>query len=442
VSAELLPQLLKKVKALGADAADAMLMESTDLTVSRRLGALEEMERSESAGLGLRVLVRQRQSTVSTSDLTPATLDELAERAVTIAKQAPPDEHLSLAENTMLASSWPALDLADTQEPSADWLYAQCEAMEEAALATPGITNSEGASAHYAQSRITLATSNGFSGSYAGSSYSLSVSVVAGEGLQMERDYDFSSTRHRADLDAPEQIGKQAAAHALARLNPRKVATCQVPVIFDPRVGRNLLSSFASAISGSSVARGTSFLKQAMGEAVFSPSIQIIDDPHLPRGLASKPFDGEGLQNARLALVENGVLKHWLLDLRSANQLKLASNGRAARGLSSAPSPSATNLYIAAGAQSPEALMADIESGFYVTETFGMGVNLITGDYSQGAAGFWIEKGKKAYPVSEITIAGRLQDMFKQMTPANDLAFRYRANAPTLRIERMTVAGS
>jgi PmbA protein len=257
----------------------------------------------------------------------------------------------------------------------------------------------------------------------------------------MERDYDFASTRHRGDLPDSAALGTNAAALTVARLNPRKVQSCQVPVIYDPRVGRKLLSSFASAISGSGVSRGTSFLLDSMDKQIFKPGIKIIDNPHLRRGMASKPFDGEGLANPAMALVEDGVLQSWLLDLRTADKLGLQSNGRASRSLSSAPSPSSTNLYMEAGTLSPEELMADITSGFYVTDTFGMGINTITGDYSQGAAGFWIENGQKAYPVSEVTIAGRLQDMFMRLTPASDLTFRYRTNTPTLRIESMTVAG-
>ena len=257
----------------------------------------------------------------------------------------------------------------------------------------------------------------------------------------MERDYDFTSARFVADLTDAEVLGGNAASYALARLKPRKIATCQVPVVYDPRVSKSLLGSFAGAINGSSISRGTSFLKDEMGKAIFVPGISIIDDPHRKRGLSSRPFDSEGLANRKMALVEKGVLKGWLLDMRSANKLGLTPTGNASRSLSSPPSPGSTNLYMEPGALSPKELISDIKSVFYVTETFGMGVNLVTGDYSQGASGFWIENGEKAYPVSEVTVAGRLQDMFKAMTPANDLEFRYGTNAPTLRIESMTVAG-
>jgi PmbA protein len=438
-----LAQLLDDARKLGATQADAILLGSTDISIGRRLGQLEELERAESKGIGLRVLVGQRQSTVSSSDLSRDSLKELAERAVAIAKQAPEDPYLCFADNDLLAGKAKDLGIEDSsEEPSAEWLLARCAEAEEAALAVAGITNSEGASANFSRHQVALAISTGFAQEYGQTSASLSVSVLAGEGTGMERDYDYALVRHVCDLPDASQIGRNAAKYALARLNPRRVPTCQVPVIFDPRVGRSLLGNFTAAISGASVARGTSFLKDAMNTRIFGEQIKIIDDPLLHGGLGSKPFDGEGVVGHKLALVEKGELKHWLLDCRSAKQLGLKTNGRAGRSISSSPSPSATNTYIAAGTHTPDEMMAEIKNGFYVTETFGMGINLLTGDYSQGAAGFWIENGKKAYAVSEMTIAGKLQDMFLQMTPANDLEFRYRTNTPTLRVEKMTVAGS
>lgn len=438
----LLEKVLNRAKAGGATAADAMIVQSTDSTVGRRLGQLEEMERAESQGLGLRVLIGQRQATVSSSDFQQDTLDQLVDRAVAIAGQAPEDEYAGLAPNEMLAVNRDIdLDLEDEAEPSTEWLLAQCEAAEESALAVEGVSNSEGASAQFSRHQLTLATSHGFAGSYGQTSVSLSVSVLAGEGTAMERDYDFAVVRHQKSFPDAAELGRNAANMALGRLNPRRMPTCQVPVVFDPRVGRQLLSNFAGAISGGAIARGTSFLKDKMNQPVFSQAITVVDDPLLVRGLGSKLFDGEGVASEKLLLAEKGVLKEWLLSCRSANQLGLKTNGRASRGLSSAPSPSATNLYIEAGEQSPDELISDIQSGFYVTDTFGMGVNLVTGDYSQGAAGFWIENGQKAFPVSEVTIAGTLQEMFASLTPANDLVMKYRTNTPTLRVERMTVAG-
>lgn len=258
----------------------------------------------------------------------------------------------------------------------------------------------------------------------------------------MERDYDYSSARYSADLRKPEDVGKRAGERAIARLNPRQVSSQKVPVVFDQDSASGLLGHFAGAISGASIARGVSFLKDKMGANIFTPGIDIIDDPHRIRGLRSKPFDGEGVGNAKQLLIENGVLKCWLLDTASARQLGLTSNGHAARGTGGPPSPSTTNLYMAPGKLSHDELIADIKQGIYVTELMGFGVNGVTGDYSRGAAGFWIENGKIAYPVSGVTIAGNLKDMFRNLTPANDLEFRHGTNAPTVRVEGMTLAGA
>ncbi|HEY3638971.1 MAG TPA: metallopeptidase TldD-related protein, partial [Rhizomicrobium sp.] len=291
------------------------------------------------------------------------------------------------------------------------------------------------------RSEIALATSEGFFGRYAGTSLSIGVAVLAGEGTAMERDYDSVSARHSTDLESSELVGKRAGERTIARLNPRKAKSQSVPVIFEPRVSAGLVGNFAGAISGASIARGVSFLKDSMGQEVFAPGISIIDDPHRLRGLRSKPFDGEGVRNQRVALIENGVLKTWILDCASAKQLGLQTTGHAARGTGGPPSPSTTNLYMEPGKLTPAQLIADIAEGFVVTELMGMGVNMVTGDYSQGASGFWIENGKIAYPVAGVTIAGNLKDMFRRLTPADDLEFRHGTNAPTLRIEGMTVAG-
>jgi PmbA protein len=309
-------------------------------------------------------------------------------------------------------------------------------------MAVKGVTNSEGGGASFSRAAVALATSDGFYGRYAGTSHSIGVSLLAGEGVGMERDYDQASARHAGDLRKAEDIGRHAGELAVRRLNPRKVKSQSVPVVFDERESAGLIGHFAGAISGAAIARGVSFLKDKLGEEIFAPGITIIDDPHRLRGLRSKPFDGEGVVNARRALVEKGRLTTWLLDCASARQLGLETTGHAARGTSGPPHPQTTNLYMQAGRLSPEELIADIEQGFYVTELMGMGVNGVTGDYSRGAAGFWIEKGKIAYPVSEVTIAGNLKDMFRNLTPANDLVFRYGVNAPTLRIEGMTIAGA
>ena len=439
---DLLTDLVARARRAGADAADAVLFEAAALQVTHRLGKPEDLERSEGRDLGLRAFVGRRSAVVSSNDFEPRSFDALVERAVAMARAAPEDPYAGLADPDLVAKSWPELELDDGEEPSADALYAQAAACEEAALAVPGVTNSEEAGASWSRSAIALAASNGFAGCYAASAHGFSVSVLAGEGTGMERDYDHSSARWRRELDAPEAVGRNAGERAVARLNPRRVKTQTAPVVFDPRVSRSLLGHFAGAISGAAVARGTSFLKDRMGTKIFAAGVRIVDDPHRKRGLASKPFDGEGVANRRMALVEDGVLKTWLLDSSAARQLGLKSAGHASRGTSGPPGPSTTNLYLEAGRLSPDELMADIDSGFYVTELIGFGVNGVTGDYSRGAAGFWIEKGRRAFPVSELTIAGNLKDMFLKLTPADDLVFRYGSNAPTLRVDGMTVAGA
>lgn len=438
---DLVSSLLTLAKQAGADSADAAMFESAAVSVALRLGKPENIERSESRGFGLRVMVGKKQAIVSSTDTSTDTLSSLAERAVAMAKAAPEDPHIQLAPRELLATNIPDLDLYDSNEPSVEWLMDAARGTEEAALAVEGITNSEGADAGYSSSRFSIATSNGFAQSYQTSSSSISVSVLAGEGTFMERDDDYSAARFITDLAAPALIGRTAAERAIKRLHPRKAQTAQVPVVFDPRISRTLLGSFASAINGAAIARGTSFLKDKMGEQIFHKNITIIDDPYRVRGLASRPFDGEGVSGKRRALIDQGVLTSWLLDLRSASLLGLSTTGNAVRGLSSPPSPSSTNLHMENGTLSPLELMQDIKSGFYITDLFGMGINIITGDYSQGASGFWIENGEIAYAVSEVTIAGNLSDMFLNLTPANDLTFRYGANAPTIRLERMTVAG-
>ena len=267
------------------------------------------------------------------------------------------------------------------------------------------------------------------------------VAVVAGEGLEMERDYESDSRVFGADLESPEVVGRWAGERTVRRLGARKPETGKVPVVFDPRIAGGLLRHLAGAINGSAIARDTSFLKDRMGELVFAPGITVVDDPHRARGLRSKPFDGEGVGNQRRVVIEDGRLTTWILDLSSARQLGLETTGHASRGTASPPSPSVTNLYMEAGSLSPEALIGEIDRGFYVTEMMGMGVNGVTGDYSRGAAGYWIEGGAIAHPINEATIAGNLKEMFAQVTPASDLEFRYGIDAPTLRIESMTVAG-
>jgi PmbA protein len=438
----LLASLLDAAKREGADAADALFIENVSASVSYRLGKLEDVERSESADLGLRVFLGNRVAFVSSTDFSAEALSGLPERAIAMARLAPEDKYAGLAPKERLTKNFPALDLEDAEEPAPEVLVERARAAESAGMAVKGVTNSEGGGASFSRAAVALATSDGFYGRYAGTSHSIGVSLLAGEGVGMERDYDQASARHAGDLRKAEDIGRHAGELAVRRLNPRKVKSQSVPVVFDERESAGLIGHFAGAISGAAIARGVSFLKDKLGEEIFAPGITIMDDPHRLRGLRSKPFDGEGVANARRALVEKGRLTTWLLDCASARQLGLETTGHAARGTSGPPHPQTTNLYMEAGGLSPVELIADIEQGFYVTELMGMGVNGVTGDYSRGAAGFWIENGKITYPVSEVTIAGNLKDMFRNLTHANDLVFRYGVNAPTLRIEGMTIAGA
>ena len=425
----------------GADAADAVAVRSMSLSVEVRDGAVEESERAEGDDLGLRVLVGHRQAVVSTNDLAGDASVALAERAVAMARAAPEDKFAGLADGALLAHDFPDLDLLDPDLPSVAELEAMAKTAEQAALTVKGVAKSGGASASAGIGGIVLVTSHGFRGAYLGSRHGISMTAIAGEGTDMERDYDYSSSLHAADLDSPEKIGRTAGERAVERLNPRKVSTRKVPVVFDPRISGSLVSHLASAANGASVARKTSFLRDKMGAKLFDDGIRIVDDPLRKRGLRSHPFDGEGVAHRRLALIDDGVLRSWLLDCSTARELGLTTTGHASRGVSSVPSPSPSNLHMEPGRQSPEDLIADIDDGFYVTDLIGMGVNIVTGDYSRGASGFWIEKGKRTYAVSEVTIAGHLSDIFRTLTPANDLEFRYSTNAPTLRLEGLTVAG-
>ncbi|MBT3991330.1 MAG: TldD/PmbA family protein [Rhodospirillaceae bacterium] len=437
----LLEDLLAKAKAKGADTADAVYIESQSLAVAQRLGNPEKLERSESADIGLRALVGKRQAIVSSSDSSPEALEELVERVIAMAKAVPEDPYCGIADPDQLATEIHDIDSFDPSEPSAETLVDWANRAEEAARAIDGITNSEGAEAGWGQATVSVAATNGFAQTYSGSHYSLSASVLAGEGTAMERDYDYTGAVYAEDLMSPEEIGRSAGEKAVKRLNPQKAETAQVSVIYDPRVSRGIVGHLASAINGSSIARDTSFLKDQMDQQIFGDNINIYDDPHRPRGLRSKPFDGEGVANQKRKIIDGGTLTTWILDLRSSRQLGLETTGHASRGTGSPPSPSATNVYLEPGSQSPTELMSDIKAGLYVNELIGMGINGLTGDYSRGAAGFWIENGELTYPVSEITIAGNLKDMFRNLTPADDLEFRYGVDAPTLRIDGMTLAG-
>jgi PmbA protein len=437
---DLAERLVTAARRAGADAADALAVRSVSLAVEVREGAVEESERSEGDEVGLRVFVGRRQAVVSSNDL-KADVAGLAERAVAMARAAPEDPFAGLADPAQLARDIPDLDLLDPDLPSVTLLEERAKRAESAALAVKGVTKSGGASASAGIGGMVLVTSQGFRGAYLNSGQSVSMTAIAGEGTAMERDYDYSSALHSADLEPPEKVGRSAGERTVERLNPRKVDTKRVPVVFDRRVAGSLVGHLAGAINGSAVARKTSFLKDRLGERLFRSGIDVIDDPRRRRGLRSRPFDAEGVATRRLAVVEDGVLKSWFLDSATGRELGFATTGHAQRGVSSTPSPGPSNLHLSAGADTPEALLADIVEGFYVTDLIGMGVNQVTGDYSRGASGFWIENGRRSYPVSEVTIAGTLVEMFRTLSPANDLEFRFGTNAPTLRVEGLTVAG-
>jgi PmbA protein len=437
---EMLDALVSAARAAGADAADAVLAAGTSLSVARRLGAIEHLERSEGFDLGLRVFVGQRQAIVSSTDPDRAGFAALAERAVAMARAVPEDRFSGLPEFAPVPVR--ALDLDDPAEPSAEDLLARAAEAEEAALATAGVTNSNGAEAGFNRSRIAILASNGFSGEYSRSSHSVSVSALAGQGTEMERDYDHSVAVRLADLEDAATLGRRAGERAVKRLNPTRPASRKLSVVYDPRVSGSLLGHLVGALNGSAIARGTSFLRDKMGQRVMAAGLSLKDDPLRVRGLRSRPFDGEGMPGEARALVRDGILESWVLDWRSARQLGLVSTGHASRGISSPPSPAPTNLWLEGGSVSPAALMADLDEGFYINEMMGSSVNGITGDYSRGASGYMIRKGELAEPVSGVTIAGNLKDMLLHLAAADDLQFRRGTDAPTLRVDGMTLAGS
>ena len=439
--ADLACRLVAAARHAGAEAADAVAVRSVSLSVDVRDGAVEESQRSEGDDVGLRVLIGHRQAAVSTNDLKADGLDALAERVVAMARAAPQDEFAGLADPALLARSFPDLDLLDPDMPGVEVLEKRARMAEEAALGVSGVSKSGGASASAGIGGMVLVTSHGFSGSTLGSRHSISMSAIAGTGTGMEQDYDFTSTLHAADLDAADAVGRSAGERAVGRLAPRKVATRRVPVVFEARIANSLVNHLAGAANGGAIARKTSFLRDKLGQRILAPGIEIVDDPLRRRGQRSRVFDAEGVATRMIKLVEHGILKTWLLDCATARELKLKTTGHAQRGVSSVPAPGPSNLYLAPGPKSPDELIAEIEDGFYVTDLIGSGANLVTGDYSRGASGFWIENGRRSFPVSEVTIAGHLNDIFKSLTPASDLAFRYGTNAPTVRVEGLTVAG-
>lgn len=433
-------ELIDRAVQAGADAADAVVVRGRSSSVSVRLGKVEGTEASESDDFSLRVFVGRRVASVSANP--GFDLKVLAERAVAMAKASPEDPYATLAGEADLAKDWPDLELFDPTEVSADQLTEAALAAEAAALAFPGITNSGGSGASAGMGGLVLATSHGFSGAYSASRFGRSVSVIAGEGTKMERDYDFDSSLYFADLRDAEAIGREAAARAVRRLNPRQVPTARnVTVVYDPRVARGIAGHIAGAINGAAVARKTSFLRDRMGQQVLKAGLSVTDDPLIVRGSSSRPFDGEGVRGQRLTMIEDGVLKHWFLSTSTANELGLKTNGRGVRG-GTAVNPASTNLALEPGDIAPEDLIRSVGTGFYVTELIGQGVNMVTGEYSRGASGYWIENGELTFAVSEVTIASNLVDMFLRITPASDIDRSFGTAAPTLAIEGMTLAGT
>lgn len=434
--------LIERATRAGGDAGDAVYLANASESVQVRLGKLEDVERSESEHIGLRVFVGQSSASIGTTDFSDAALDELAQRAVAMARAAPADRYAGLApESRLLAGRGPALDLDDAQDPRPEDLRRAAEAAEDAARAVQGVTNSEGGGASAGRGLVALATSHGFAGGYSASNHSVSASVLAGEGSAMQRDYCWRSARHAADLLDPAEIGRRAGARAVARLNPGKVRSGPMPVVFDPRVGGSLVGHLLGALSGSAIARRASFLLDQDGAQLFDSSVTITDDPHRPRGLRSRPFDGEGLPTAPGRLVDAGRLTGWLMDSAAARQLGAEPTGHAARGSSGAPGVSASNVVLQPGTIGRDALIADIAEGVYVTELIGQGVNSVTGDYSRGAAGFRIVNGELAGAIAEFTVAGNLIEMFAALVAADDLEIHRGIDVPTLRIDAMTVAG-
>jgi len=434
--------LIERARRAGADAADAAYHADSSESIQVRLGKLEDVERSESEHIGLRVFIGRRSASIGTSDLSDAALDELAGRAVDMARAAPEDPYAGLAPEDMLSRGpFPDFDLLDPGEPSPQELREAAEEAEDAARAVAGVTNSEGGTASAGRGIFALATSHGFAGAYATTSRGISTTVVAGEGSGMQRDYAWRHAHHRADLPSPGEIGKLAGERTVAKLGPGRLKSGPLPVVFDPRIGGTLIGHLVNAMAGSAIARRASFLLDRLGERLFDPAIVIAEDPHRPRGLRSRPFDGEGLATSARNIVEGGSVIGWLMESASARQLGMQPTGHASRGAGGAPGVSVSNLHLAVGSATPAELMSDIKDGVYVTELIGMGVNGVTGDYSRGASGFRIVNGERAGPVAEFTIAGNLLAMFAALTPADDLEWHRAINVPTIRIDGMTVAG-
>jgi PmbA protein len=435
--------LVERGIAAGASAADALYAGNGSSSVQVRLGELEDVSRSEGEEMGLRLFVGQRSATVASSDLSEKAVGALVERCLAMAGEAPEDSYAGLApEDLLLRGERPFTDAEDQREPDPAELRARALEAEGSALAVPGVTNSSGASAGASATTIALATSGGFAGAYRVTGHSCSAGVIAGEGGSMQRDHAWHSARHLEDLDSATDIGRKAGERAVARLNPARPKPGKYPVLFDPRVSSSLLGHFAGAITGSSIARRTSFLQDKLGQQVFAGGVTIVDDPLRLRGLRSRPFDAEGVRVSCRELILDGVLTSWIAESASARQLGIAPTGHASRGVGGAPGAAPSNFYLQAGKRSREELLAAVPEAVLIIELIGQGVNPVTGDYSRGAVGFMVRNGELAEPVAEITIASNLIDMFATLEPASDLEFRRGIDAPTVLIPEMTVGAA
>lgn len=441
---DLTAALLDAARRAGADNADAMAVQGTSVTIDMRGGMLEQAERAEGIDLGLRVMVGQRQANVSASDINPSTLTTMAERAVAMAREAPVDPYIGLADPAQLARDWDidALQMYDpTPEPDAQVLQDDAARAEAAALAVAGVSKVDSASAAYGLRHVHLAASNGFSAGYSRSDRAISCVAITGTGTGMERDYDGDMRIYQSDLRSPEDVGRTAAERAIARIGARRPKTGTYPVLFDERISSSLIGHLLAAVSGSAIARGSSWLLDALGQPVLPDHLSLIEDPLRPRVTASRPFDAEGLPTQRRAIVENGILTGWTLDLATARKLGMQSTGNAARGTSAPPSPSNWNVGLTQGSATRDDLIRDMGTGLLVTSMIGATINPNNGDYSRGASGLWIENGQIAYPMNECTIAGNLRDMLRRIIPANDARLHLSRVVPSLLIEGMTLAG-
>jgi len=430
----------------GATAADAVLVQQASFSAGVRLGEVEKLTDAREKRLGLRVFIGERSALAATADLTRGGLARCADDTVALARVTQPDPAHGLPERAALATEAPDLELYDdaAAAPSPETALARARAAEGAALAVdPRLSNSEGAEFSQSGATVAYASTLGFDGGYRSSAFDLSVQPVAVTDGHMQRDYWYARSRHLARLDDAAEVGRRAAARTVRRLGARRVPTQEAPIVFESEVAASLLRHLAGAVVGQSLYRGTSFLLGRLGDVIASPLVTVVDDGRMPSGFGSRPFDAEGLATRRTVVLQDGTLASYLFDTYSARRMKAASTGNAARAVGDAPSAAPTNFYLAAGTSSPEEIIASVDRGLLVTELIGFGVNPVTGDYSRGAAGLWIEHGEVTHPVEEITIAGNLLEMFRDIEMVgNDLVFRGSVAAPTLKIRRMTIAGS